>query len=130
MKITTVPFAPFNELSECSLPSKSGSLKSSITVPMAGGAGKSLTLLPLPATAASAIITKDTRTRKTAYCFFILRNSFQELVASKAKINSQKLDVASGGRAAEIRKWGGRNSTRRQPFSQRPMIAIHSQDGE
>src|SRR6266446_4747519 len=95
MKIKTVPFAPFNELSECSLPSKSGSLKSSIKVPMAGGAGKSLTLFPLPATAASAIITRDARTRVTAYCFFILRNSFQELVALKAKISSENLDVAS-----------------------------------
>src|SRR5439155_18356992 len=95
MKIKTVPFAPFNELSECSLPSKSGSLKSAITVPMAGGAGKSLTLLPLPATAASAMITNDARTRQTAYCFFMLGNSFQEWLALKAKISSEKLDVAS-----------------------------------
>ena len=32
-------------------------------VPLAGGAGRSLVLRPLPATAASAIITKDARTR-------------------------------------------------------------------
>src|SRR5438876_4347537 len=41
--------------------SVSGSLKSSIVVPIAGGVGRSLVLRPLPATAARAMITKDAR---------------------------------------------------------------------
>src|SRR5437588_7498676 len=62
---------------------------------MAGGAGKSLMLLPLPATAASAIITRDARTRVTAYCCFMLKNSFQKWSVLTAKISSVMLEVAS-----------------------------------
>jgi hypothetical protein len=39
-----------------------------------------------------------------------LENSFQEWLALKAKISSEKLDVASGGRVEEIRNPPMRNS--------------------
>jgi hypothetical protein len=48
-----------------------------MTVPMAGGAGRSLVVLPLPATAAKAMIIIEARNSGSAKCFFILTYSFQ-----------------------------------------------------
>jgi hypothetical protein len=50
----TAPLGPASDLSECSLPSASGSLKSSITVPMVGGAGTSLSAAMLEIAASTA----------------------------------------------------------------------------
>src|SRR6058998_2629382 len=98
MKIKTVPFLPLRELSECSFPSTSGNLKSSIIVPMAGGAGRSFELRPLPATAANPMTTRDARKIGRPY-FFMLEKLLSKMIGFvNAKISSQKLDVASGRR--------------------------------
>src|SRR2546427_12093351 len=98
MKIKTVPLLPLSELSECSFPSASGNLKSSIIVPMAGGAGRSFGLRPLPATAANAMTTRDPRKIGRPY-FFMLEKLLSKMIGFvNAKISSQKLDVASGRR--------------------------------
>src|SRR5712672_1110472 len=94
MKIKTAPFFPASDLSECSAPSASGSLKSSITVPMAGGAGRSL-VLPLPATAAKAMTIIEARNIGNAKCFFILFTPLNDGWRVTGKISSRKLDVAS-----------------------------------
>src|ERR1700730_5035235 len=96
MKINTAPFLPFNELSECSVPSASGNLKSSMVAPMAGVQGKSL-LRPLPAIAAKTIIRREARKKEIAYCFFMPKKLLSRMGDFlKAKSNSEKLDVASG----------------------------------
>src|SRR5437773_10614814 len=96
MKIKTVPLLPLSELSECSFPSTSGNLKSSIIVPMAGGAGRSFELRPLPATAANPMTTRDARKIGRPY-FFMLEKLLSKMIGFvNAKISSQKLDVASG----------------------------------
>src|SRR5712692_10336884 len=94
----TAPFFPASDLSECSAPSASGSLKSSMVVPIAGGAGMSLELRPLPATAAKAMIAKAESAREIAYCFFMFPKLLSKLGGVlNAKISSEELDVASPG---------------------------------
>src|ERR1051326_3999998 len=56
MKINTVPFLPASDFNECCAPSTSGSEKSSMVEPIAGGAGTS------PASAAPAI--RNTKTKR------------------------------------------------------------------
>src|SRR5258708_33979190 len=95
MKINTAPFLPVSDLSERSAPLMSGSLKSSMTVPMAGGAGRSL-VLPLPATAAKAMTIREARNNGSEY-FFIHETPLKDGWRLTAKISSRKLDVASDG---------------------------------
>src|SRR5260221_7763026 len=116
MKIKTAPFFPASDLSECSAPSASGSLKSSITVPMAGGGGRSL-VLPLPATAAKAMTIIEARNIGNAKCFFILLAPFNDGWRVTGKISSQKLSVASdeivraGAFGRLVRTWSRHGGT-------------------
>src|SRR5438046_1080920 len=86
MKITTVPFLPFSDASECDAPSVSGKVKSSIIDPTAGGAGRSDAFRPLPAIAAIATIKTAPRNKGSAYFFILLLLS--ELAGVTAKIIS------------------------------------------
>src|SRR5437899_11583261 len=94
MKISTAPLLPAKAFNECSAPSVSGKLKSSITVPMAGGVGTLLSLRPLPATAARTITSREARRTETTYCFFISKTPFEQL-NREARLSAEKLDVAS-----------------------------------
>src|SRR5256885_2864935 len=104
MKIMTAPFLPVSALSECSAPSASGNLKSSIVVPIAGGAGRSLVLRPLPATAARAITRNAASKSEIPKYFFICRDSFRKPGLEKGKIISHKLDVASAANGSGLFK--------------------------
>src|SRR5438132_5635143 len=89
MKIRTVPFFPLSEFNECSFPSVSGRVKSTIVDPMAGGAGTSLPWArAFPAAAiANGVASISARARN----FFITVTPLRllEMERRKRKISSQ-----------------------------------------
>src|SRR5438067_4967637 len=99
MKIKTAPLLPASDFKECSAPFVSGNLKSSITVPIVGGVGTLLSLLPLPATAARTITRREARIIETAYCFFMRKTPFEQL-NREGQIISRK--VRRGKRAFSL----------------------------
>src|SRR5215218_9843227 len=75
MNSNTVPFFPASDLSEWSLLSRSGSVKSSIVDPIAGGAGTSLSARAPIAEMAPAITNSDANTIDN-FLVFITKISF------------------------------------------------------
>src|SRR5678810_744138 len=69
MKISTAPFLPLSEPSDCSLPFASGSVKSSRVEPIAGGAGTSPKDKP-PTTTKTALLSRNDVTIKDKTRFF------------------------------------------------------------
>ena len=67
----TVPALPFSEASECSLPSASGSVKSAMTVPMAGASGTGTAGLFARMASATAA-NESARRSATAESFFFI----------------------------------------------------------
>src|SRR4029079_7920861 len=75
MNSSTVPFFPASDLSEWSLLSTSGSVKSSIVAPIAGGAGPSRSTREPTAEMAPAITNSDAN-RIDRFLVFIYKISF------------------------------------------------------
>src|SRR5690242_10435321 len=77
MKMSTVPFFPASDFSERSLLSTSGSVKSSIVAPIAGGAGTSPSARAPMARTAPAITNNEAN--RIDRFLFIYKISFKQL---------------------------------------------------
>src|SRR5215207_6135870 len=104
MKMMTVPFEPFSEASECSLPSASGSVKSGTAAPMAAfasGAAKANESTRLVAHSASAAKANESaRMSATAGSFFI---NLPELLLPCLEVDRQLHRELADGRQGVLR---------------------------